>query len=216
MYLMVDNYDSFTAMLTSYFSECGADVVVVKNDEISCVDVCEMLTRGSLEGIVISPGPKSPADCGNCIQIVKLAARMRVPLLGVCLGHQIIAAAYGASVIRGERPMHGKVSMIRTDGQGLFCGMPSLFPVTRYHSLVVAEESLPSCLAVDAYSDDGAVMAIRHRQLPLYGVQFHPEAARTLYGHELIANFMECCKAKGVLIDGRTDYRSGLACERRG
>ena len=99
MYLMVDNYDSFTAMLTSYFSECGADVIVVKNDEISCVDVREMLARGSLEGIVISPGPKSPADCGNCIQIVRLAARMRVPLLGVCLGHQIIAAAYGASVL---------------------------------------------------------------------------------------------------------------------
>lgn len=128
MYLMVDNYDSFTAMLTSYFSECGADVVVVKNDEISCVDVCEMLARGSLEGIVISPGPKSPADCGNCIQIVKLAARMRVPLLGVCLGHQIIAAAYGASVIRGERPMHGKVSMIQRMARVCFAAYPLCSP----------------------------------------------------------------------------------------
>ncbi|WP_298629359.1 aminodeoxychorismate/anthranilate synthase component II [uncultured Senegalimassilia sp.] len=191
MYLMIDNYDSFTAMLASYFAELGTAMVVKKNDEISLHDIAQMDAQNPLEGIVISPGPKSPADCGSCIQIVRWAAGRHIPLLGVCLGHQVLAAAFGARIVRGKRPMHGKVTPIRTNGKGLFRGIPAQFPVTRYHSLVVDERSLPSCLVVDAHSDDGAVMALRHANLPLFGVQFHPEAARTLYGHELIANFMK-------------------------
>ena len=197
MYLMIDNYDSFTAMLVSYFMELGADVEMRKNDEIALEDIERMDARSPIEGIVVSPGPKSPSDCGNCIQVVRWAARRRVPLLGVCLGHQVLAAAYGARVVRGGRPMHGKVSMLRANGRGLFRGLPSEFPVTRYHSLVVDARSIPSCLTVDARTEDGAVMALRHTGLPLFGVQFHPEAARTRYGHELIANFMDICEMEG-------------------
>lgn len=156
MYLMIDNYDSFTAMLASYFAELGADMVVKKNDEISLEGIEQMDAQSALDGIVISPGPKSPADCGHCIQIVRWAVERRMPLLGVCLGHQVLAAAFGAQIIRGKRPMHGKVTAIHANGNGLFRGLPAQFPVTRYHSLVVDEQSLPSCLVVDARSDDGA------------------------------------------------------------
>ena len=197
MYLMVDNYDSFTAMLVSYFMELGADMTVRKNDEIAPADLERIDARSPLEGIVVSPGPKSPSDCGNCIQVVRWAAHRRVPLLGVCLGHQVLAAAYGARVVRGGHPMHGKVSMLRANGRGLFRGLPSEFPVTRYHSLVVGARSVPACLAVDAYTEDGAVMSLRHTGLPLFGLQFHPESARTSYGHELLVNFMDVCEGEG-------------------
>lgn len=193
MYLMVDNYDSFTAMLASYFMELGGDVLTLRNDDVSPDSIEGAYRRHELEGIVISPGPKSPDDCGNCKEIVQWAALRHVPLLGVCLGHQVLASVYGADVSRGKRPMHGKVSLLRSNGRGLFSRLPQAFPVTRYHSLVVREESLPSFLKVDARTEDGAVMALRHERLPLFGVQFHPEAARTRYGHELLANFMEEC-----------------------
>lgn len=193
MYLMVDNYDSFTAMLASYFAELGADVLTLRNDDVDAALVRTLHQTGDLEGIIISPGPKNPDDCGNCKEIVQWAAAQQVPLLGVCLGHQILANVYGAHVSRGHRPMHGKVSSLHANGKGLFAGLPREFPVTRYHSLVVQEDTLPPFLQVDAHTEDGAVMALRHSDLPLYGVQFHPEAARTCYGRELIANFMDVC-----------------------
>ena len=193
MYLMVDNYDSFTAMLASSFAELGADVLTLRNDDVDAALVCTLHQTGNLEGIIISPGPKNPDDCGNCKEIVQWAAAQQVPLLGVCLGHQILANVYGAHVTRGHRPMHGKVSSLHANGEGLFAGLPCEFPVTRYHSLVVQEDTLPPFLQVDAHTEDGAVMALRHSDLPLYGVQFHPEAARTRYGRELIANFMDVC-----------------------
>ncbi|MGI6217326.1 MAG: anthranilate synthase component II [Coriobacteriales bacterium] len=198
MYLMVDNYDSFTAMLASYFTELGADVLTLRNDDVSAASMQELNEENNLEGVIISPGPKNPDDCGNCKEIIRWAASKHVPLLGVCLGHQVLASLYGARVSRGSRPMHGKVSLLHTNGMGLFSGLPREFPVTRYHSLVVQEGSLPSVLKVDARTDDGAVMAIRHEDLPLFGVQFHPEAARTRYGHELISNFMEVCAHEHV------------------
>lgn len=193
MYLMVDNYDSFTAMLASYFAELGADVLTLRNDDVDAALVRTLHQAGNLEGVIISPGPKNPDDCGNCKEIVQWAAAQQMPLLGVCLGHQILASVYGAHVTRGHRPMHGKVSSLHANGKGLFAGLPCEFPVTRYHSLVVQEDTLPSFLQVDAHTEDGAVMALRHSDLPLYGVQFHPEAARTRYGRELIANFMDVC-----------------------
>ena len=193
MYLMVDNYDSFTAMLASYFAEFSVDVLTLRNDDVTAASVRHMRQAGDLEGIIISPGPKNPDECGNCKEIVQWAAVSGTPLLGVCLGHQIIASVYGARVARGLRPMHGKVSSLHANGCGLFQGLPHEFPVTRYHSLVVQEETLPSSLKVDARTDDGAVMSLRHDRLPLFGVQFHPEAARTQYGHELISNFIDVC-----------------------
>lgn len=195
MFLMIDNYDSFTAMLSSYLLELGAQLTTLQNDKASVAAVEELNRRQNLEGIIISPGPKSPEDCGCCKDIVRWAAKHRVPLLGVCLGHQIIASVYGASVSRGKVPMHGKISTIHTTRRGLFAGLPAEFSVTRYHSLVVQEDTLPACLHVDARSGDGAVMAISHTDLPLYGVQFHPEAARTQYGHELLANFLAVCRS---------------------
>jgi|GEM_PF-148055 len=194
MYLIIDNYDSFVHMLASYVRELGASVTVVRNDRIEPADVAALIDRGALEGIIVSPGPKSPDECGNCQQIV-CGALGRVPILGVCLGHQIIARVFGADVARGARPMHGKVTQVRTDGMGLFAGLPPVFDVTRYHSLVVDERTLPPALRVDARADDGAVMAFSHRTLPVYGVQFHPEAVLTDYGHELLANFLHICAA---------------------
>lgn len=193
MLLMIDNYDSFTAMLSSYFLELGAQLTTLQNDTVSVASVEQLDREHNLEGIIISPGPKSPEDCGCCKDIVRWAAERRTPLLGVCLGHQIIASVYGAKVSRGESPMHGKISTIRTQQRGLFAGLPAEFSVTRYHSLVVQEDTLPACLRVDARADDGTVMAISHTELPIYGVQFHPEAARTQYGHELLANFLAVC-----------------------
>lgn len=194
MYLMVDNYDSFTQMLVSYFQELGVCMDTYANDDIDVKTVCDMDDAGLLQGIVVSPGPKSPKECGNCGDIVRLASRRRIPLLGVCLGHQVIADVFGARVIRGRRPMHGKVTAIRHNSQGLFESLPETFYVTRYHSLVVDGDTLPPCFSVDARSEDGAVMALRHRELPLCGVQFHPEAARTQYGHELLSRFVTYCE----------------------
>ena len=198
MYLMVDNYDSFTAMLASYFEELGAKLSLVENDQVS-IELLERLRRlGALEGIVISPGPKSPSESGACQDVVRWAARTRTPTLGVCLGHQVIGQVFGARVRRGARPMHGKISTLTANGQGIFQGLPAQFEVTRYHSLVVDEETLPACLTVDARCTDGAVMALRHTDLPVYGVQFHPEAARTQYGHDILANFLSIAHKEAV------------------
>ena len=193
MYLMVDNYDSFVYNLACYLEECGEQVELVRNDKISAEEIERILEIGNLEGVVISPGPKSPKDCGNCKEIVeKLAGK--VPVLGICLGHQIIGHVFGAEVEKGERPMHGKVTAIQTNQKGLFHGLPGEYQVTRYHSLVVSKERFPECLEIDASSHDGVIMGLHHRKFPIYGVQFHPEAVLTEYGHELLRNFTEICR----------------------
>lgn len=187
---MIDNYDSFTYNLASYFREIGAEIKVVRNDKITVKQVEEL---ENLEGIIISPGPKTPEDGGASLEILK-AFEGRVPILGVCLGHQIIAWHYKASVHKGKMPMHGKVTDIRTARKGLFRNLPESYKVTRYHSLIVDAKTLPEELQVDALSDDGAIMAISHKTQPVYGIQFHPEAVLTEYGHEILANYMKICK----------------------
>ena len=193
MYLMIDNYDSFVYNLARYLEELGEKVELVRNDRIRIDQIEAMLAEGRLEGIILSPGPKSPADCGNCKVIVEKMAG-RVPVLGVCLGHQIIGHVFGAAVEKGKRPMHGKVTPVFTDGTGLFAGLPSRYQVTRYHSLIVSEEGFPEELQVNARDEDGVIMAVSHREMPVYGVQFHPEAVLTEYGHELLENFTKICR----------------------
>ncbi|MBQ1687939.1 MAG: aminodeoxychorismate/anthranilate synthase component II [Lachnospiraceae bacterium] len=191
MFLMIDNYDSFTFNLVSYFQELGQVVKVVKNDAIQVEDL--MQTK-DLEGIVISPGPKTPQDAGNSLQVLEAFAG-RLPILGVCLGHQIIAHYYKARVVRGKIPMHGKVTPIQHVGENLFTQLPSHIMVTRYHSLVVADADFPEALQVDARAEDGAIMAISHKRYPIYGLQYHPEAWMTQCGHEVLKNFVRLAKA---------------------
>lgn len=193
MYLMIDNYDSFVYNLARYLQELGEQVELVRNDRITAEEIERQMQDGKLEGLILSPGPKSPADCGNCREIVRKLAG-RIPILGVCLGHQIIGHVFGAKIRKGVRPMHGKVTAITTEGKGLFAGLPRTYQVTRYHSLVVSEENFPSWLQIDARAEDGAVMAIRHRELPVYGIQFHPEAVLTEYGHALLENYTKICR----------------------
>lgn len=199
MYLMIDNYDSFVYNLAAYFREAGAEMQVVRNDRITVSDVKNLK---DLEGIVLSPGPKTPEEGGRSLEILQ-HFQGKVPILGVCLGHQMIGHHYRASVQRGERPMHGKISRIRHENRALFSGLPETFSVTRYHSLVVSEQTFPACLQIDARSEDGAIMALSHREYPIYGVQFHLEAVMTEYGHELIENFMRICVVKKKARSGR-------------
>lgn len=184
MYLMIDNFDSYVYNLYAYFRELGRDILVRRCDQITLADI----ERLHPQAIVLSPGPKRPADASLCIDIVQTFGS-RIPILGVCLGHQVLGHYAGAAVEKGERPMHGKVTEIINSQTGLFDGLPEHFKVTRYHSLTIRRETLPVDYSVDAVSWDGAVMAISHRVLPLYGVQFHPEAVLTEYGHELLENF---------------------------
>lgn len=190
MFVMIDNYDSFVYNLAAYFQELGQEIRVVRNDRVSVEDLAEMK---KLEGLVISPGPGRPEDGGVSQEAVRYFTG-RIPILGVCLGHQIIGHAFGAGVVRGSRPMHGKVTRICHRGEGLFKGLPESYPVTRYHSLIVERSTVPGQLRVDALSEDGAVMALSHREYPLYGIQFHPEAVLTEYGHELLENFIRICR----------------------
>jgi anthranilate synthase component 2 len=185
MLLMIDNYDSFTYNLVQYLGELGAEVRVVRNDEMT-VDEVEALHP---ERVVISPGPCTPNEAGISLALVERLAG-RVPILGVCLGHQAIGQAYGGRVVRAAQVMHGKVSTVRHAGAGVFAGLPEAFIATRYHSLVVERESLPDCLVVTAQADDGEIMGLRHRSLPVEGVQFHPEALLTEHGHALLQNFL--------------------------
>ncbi len=194
MIVIIDNFDSFVFNLAMYFRELGASVHVVRSNMIPFDELDELIARGQVDGIVISPGPKGPADCAPCIKTV-LRYIDQVPILGVCLGHQVIALAFGGKVKRGARPMHGKVTPVVTDGTGLFKGLPRQFKVTRYHSLVVEHRSLPACLQVNTFSYDGAVMAISHRSAPVFGVQFHPEAVLTEQGHNVLANFLTICSS---------------------
>lgn len=193
MYLMIDNYDSFVHNLVCYLEEYGEEIEVIRNDRITVEKVKELLTRGVLEGIIISPGPKSPEDCGMCKEIVKNMAG-EVPILGVCLGHQIIGHVFGAAVRKGKQPMHGKVTRITNNQKNVFQNLPESYMVTRYHSLAVSEDGFPDELEIDARSEDGVIMGIHHKKYPVYGVQFHPEAVLTEYGHELLKNFIEICK----------------------
>ena len=183
--LLIDNYDSFTYNLYQYLCELGAEVTVIRNDKLTIDDVEAMQP----DGIVLSPGPGRPEDAGVCIPVI---ARFvgQVPILGVCLGHQALAAAWGGRIVRAAEPRHGRTSLIEHDRQGLFEGLPSPLKVCRYHSLVVDEPSLPPVLQVTARSEDGAVMALAHASAPVFGVQFHPESALTPDGYRLLANFL--------------------------
>ena len=193
MYLMIDNYDSFVYNLKAYFQELGRDILVRRSDEITLADIQAMQPQG----IILSPGPKRPWDAQLCVDTVRRFGG-KVPLLGVCLGHQVLGHCAGAVVEKGVRPMHGKVTRVHHNGTGLFAGLPREFDVTRYHSLVVRQETLPEDYQVDCVAEDGAVMGLSHRTLPLFGVQFHPEAVLTEYGHELLENFCRMAEMGGV------------------
>ncbi|MHB8061182.1 MAG: anthranilate synthase component II [Ruminiclostridium sp.] len=196
MYILIDNYDSFVYNLAAYMLELGRKVRVIRNDEISVQMLENLQANEKIMGIIISPGPKSPKESGISLEIIT-RLHDKIPILGVCLGHQIIAYQFGATVEKGDRPMHGKVSSIHHNNNGIFQKLPSPFNVTRYHSLVVKEENLPTCLQIDAKSEDGAIMAISHRKYPVFGVQFHPEAVLTEYGHVLLENYILFCE-RGV------------------
>jgi anthranilate synthase component 2 len=186
MLLMIDNYDSFTFNLVQYFGELGAEVKVIRNDELSVHEV-EALAPSH---VVLSPGPCTPNEAGITLETVTRLAG-KVPMLGVCLGHQAIGQAFGGKVVRARQVMHGKVSRIAHDCRGVFGSLPQQFAATRYHSLVVERESLPACLEVSAQSEDGEIMGLRHRTLPVEGVQFHPEALLTEHGHRMLENFLK-------------------------
>ena len=186
MLLMIDNYDSFTFNLVQYLGELGVEVKVVRNDSIDLDEVARLRPAQ----IVISPGPCTPNEAGISLGAIGRFAGA-IPILGVCLGHQAIGQAFGGRVVKASRVMHGKVSSVRHDGKGVFAGIPDGFAATRYHSLAVERASLPGCLEVTAQSDDGEIMGLRHRTLPVEGVQFHPEAMLTEHGHALLKNFLE-------------------------
>ena len=185
MIILIDNYDSFTWNLVHYIGQLGAEVRVHRNDKIAA----DAVLAARPTGIVLSPGPCDPDRAGICLELIRLAAG-QVPVLGVCLGHQAIGQAFGGRVIRAPLPMHGKLSPIRHQGQGLFAGLPANFQATRYHSLVVERGSLPTALEVTAETADGVIMGLRHRAYPIVGVQFHPESIATEHGHRLLGNFL--------------------------
>lgn len=185
MLLLIDNYDSFTFNLVHVLGDLGVTCTVRRNDDLSAADALALAP----DAIVLSPGPCTPNEAGICLDLIAAAAG-RVPLLGVCLGHQAIGQAFGGQVVRADRPMHGKLSPIRHDGTGVFAELPSPFEATRYHSLVVEPETLPPSLVPTAWTADGIIMGLRHRDLPIYGVQFHPESIASEHGHKILANFL--------------------------
>jgi len=186
MLLMIDNYDSFTYNLVQYFGELGADVKVYRNDEITL----EQLALMKPAQLVISPGPCTPAEAGISVAAIREFAG-KLPILGVCLGHQSIGAAFGGRVVHAQRPMHGKTSPVFHEGQGVFRGLPNPVTCTRYHSLAIERDSLPDCLEITAWTEDGEIMGVRHRTLAVEGVQFHPESILSEHGHQLLRNFLE-------------------------
>ena len=187
MLLLIDNYDSFTYNLVHYFGELGADVAVRRNDALD-VQAAMALHPSA---IVLSPGPCDPAQAGICLPLTLAAAEAGIPLLGVCLGHQTIGEAFGGHVIRCQEIVHGKMGAMHHAGKGVFAGLPSPFLATRYHSLIVERDTLPDCLEVTAWLEDGTIMGLRHRTLPIEGVQFHPESIASEHGHQLLRNFLE-------------------------
>ena len=186
MLLLIDNYDSFTFNLAQYLGELGADVHVHRNDAITL----EQIAAWAPEKIVISPGPCTPTEAGISVPTIQRFAG-KIPILGVCLGHQSIGQAFGGRIVRAQRVMHGKLSPVTHDGRGVFAGLPSPFSVTRYHSLAIERATCPPCLEISATADDGEIMGVRHREFSVEGVQFHPEAILTEHGHALLANFLK-------------------------
>ncbi len=186
MLLMIDNYDSFTYNIVQYLGELGEDVRTVRNDEITL----DQIEKMAPERICISPGPKAPKDAGISLDILR-EFKGKLPILGVCLGHQAIGEAFGGKVIRAKQVMHGKTSLIAHTGEGVFKGLPSPFTVIRYHSLAIERASLPDCLEVTAWTDDGEIMGVRHKEYDIEGVQFHPESILSEHGHALFKNFLE-------------------------
>jgi anthranilate synthase component II len=186
MLLMIDNYDSFTYNLVQYFGELGEEVAVHRNDEITLADIARLQPAR----IVVSPGPCTPNEAGVSVPLIKEFAG-KIPILGVCLGHQSIGQAFGGKIVHARQLMHGKTSPIQHEGAGVFRGLPRPFAATRYHSLVIERSSLPDCLAVTAWTDDGEIMGVRHKTLAVEGVQFHPESILTEHGHQMLKNFLE-------------------------
>ena len=189
MFLMIDNYDSFVYNLVRYMEELGAKMLVRCHDEITLEEI-ETLAP---EGILLSPGPKRPEDAGIMLEVIA-HFQGKIPMLGVCLGFQAIGQAFGGKTVRGERPMHGKLSLIHHDGQGIFAGVKNPLRVTRYHSLILDRRQLPSCFVISSETEDGVIMGIRHRRYKIEGVQFHPEAELSEAGHQLLENFIALCR----------------------
>ncbi|MCA3507004.1 MAG: aminodeoxychorismate/anthranilate synthase component II [Rhodobacter sp.] len=190
MLLLIDNYDSFTYNLVHYLGELGADVGVHRNDAL---DVQSALALHP-DAIVLSPGPCDPAQAGICLALTAAAAETQTPLLGVCLGHQTIGQAFGGKVVRCHEIVHGKMGVMHHAGKGVFAGLPSPFRATRYHSLVVERQTLPACLEVTAWLEDGTIMGLRHRERPIEGVQFHPESIASEHGHQILRNFLDTAR----------------------
>lgn len=187
MLLLIDNYDSFTYNLVHYLGDLGTEVTVRRNDQLSVADALAMRPAG----ILLSPGPCDPDQAGICLDLTLAAAKAGIPLLGVCLGHQTLGQAFGGKVVRAGDIVHGKLGQMHHTGKGLFAGLPSPFAATRYHSLMVERDSLPDCLEVTAELNDGTIMGLQHRDLPLHGVQFHPESIRSEHGHAMLRNFTD-------------------------
>ena len=187
MLLLIDNYDSFTYNLVHYLGELGADVAVYRNDQITVADALALKPAG----ILLSPGPCDPDKAGICLELTRAAAAAQLPLLGVCLGHQALGQAFGGKVVRAGDIVHGKLGLMHHKAQGIFANLPSPFPATRYHSLVVDRDTLPDCLQITAALEDGTIMGLQHRDLPMHGVQFHPESIRSEHGHKMLKNFLD-------------------------
>tara|TARA_R110000850_G_C9837176_1_gene453932 strand:- start:17 stop:598 length:582 start_codon:yes stop_codon:yes gene_type:complete len=190
MLLLIDNYDSFTYNLVHYLGDLGAEVEIRRNDQIDVQAAMAM----NPSGIILSPGPCDPDQAGICLALTAAAAETSMPLLGVCLGHQTLGQAFGGKVVRAGEIVHGKMGMMHHKGQGVFAGLPSPFAATRYHSLIVERATLPDCLEVTAELEDGTIMGLQHRDLPLHGVQFHPESIRSDHGHQMLQNFLNNVK----------------------
>ena len=190
MLLLIDNYDSFTYNLVHYLGDLGAQVDIRRNDAITVQDAMAM----NPAGIILSPGPCDPDQAGICLALTAAAAETRTPLLGVCLGHQTLGQSFGGKVVRADDIVHGKMGQMQHTGKGVFAGLPSPFAATRYHSLVVERATLPDCLEITADLEDGTIMGLQHRELPLHGVQFHPESIRSEHGHQMLQNFLNDLK----------------------
>ncbi len=200
MFVLIDNYDSFTYNLYHFLGELGASIEVRRNDQVSVAEVMGMQPQG----IILSPGPCDPDRAGICLELIKAAAGARLPVLGVCLGHQAIGQAFGGKVVRAPLPMHGKGSKMSHAGTGLFEDIPSPFSATRYHSLTIDRASLPDCLVSTADADDGVMMGLSHRSLPIHGVQFHPESIASEHGHRLLSNFLRMAGHNVQMVARRT------------
>jgi anthranilate synthase component 2 len=187
--LMIDNYDSFTYNIVQYLGELGAEVEVFRNDEITLDQIEARLNAGQLDRLVVSPGPCSPAEAGISVAAIQHFAG-KLPILGVCLGHQAIGAAFGGKIVRAQQLMHGKTSVITTTQEGVFTGLPAQFTVNRYHSLAIERASCPACLKITAWTEDGEIMGVKHTTLDIEGVQFHPESILTEHGHAMLKNFL--------------------------